>query len=31
MAVVVSGGVVRVGDGIVLESMPLGFEALGVV
>ena len=31
MAVVVTGGEVRVGDGIVLESVPLGFEALGVV
>ena len=31
MAVVVTGGEVRVGDDIVLESMPLGFEALGVV
>ena len=28
MAVVVTGGVVHVGDGIVLESVPLGFEAL---
>lgn len=31
MAVVVSGGAVHVGDGIVLESVPLVFEALGVV
>ncbi|MEQ1498057.1 MAG: MOSC domain-containing protein [Novosphingobium sp.] len=31
MAVVVRGGVVNVADAIVLESMPLGFEALGVV
>ncbi|MGB7655581.1 MAG: MOSC domain-containing protein [Novosphingobium sp.] len=31
MAVVVTGGEVWVGDGIVLESMPLRFEALGVV
>jgi MOSC domain-containing protein YiiM len=31
MAVVVSTGEVRVGDGIRLESMPMGFEALEVV
>ncbi len=31
MATVVKGGDVKVGDGIVLESMPLGFEALRVV
>jgi MOSC domain-containing protein YiiM len=31
MATVVTSGVVSVGDAIVLESMPLGFEALGVV
>jgi hypothetical protein len=31
MAVVVSTGEVRLGDGIRLESMPMGFEALGVV
>lgn len=31
MAVVVTGGTVRVGDDIVLESMPLAFEPLGVV
>ena len=31
MAVVISGGEVRVGDEIVLESVPLAFEALGVV
>ncbi|WP_309623301.1 MOSC domain-containing protein [Novosphingobium sp.] len=31
MATVVTGGDLRVGDAIVLESMPLGFEALGVV
>lgn len=31
MAVVVSAGEVKVGDGIRLESVPLGFEALGVV
>lgn len=31
MAVVVSGGEVRVGDGIELASVPLEFEALGVV
>ena len=31
MATVVTGGEVRVGDEIVLESVPLGFEALGVV
>ncbi|MFM5884083.1 MAG: MOSC domain-containing protein [Novosphingobium sp.] len=31
MAVVVTGGLVEVGDGIVLESVPLGFEALQVV
>ena len=31
MAVVVTGGEVRVGEVIVLESVPLGFEALGVV
>ena len=31
MAVVVTGGAVRAGDEIVLESVPLGFEALGVV
>jgi hypothetical protein len=28
---VVTSGVVRVGDAVVLESMPLGFDALGVV
>ena len=31
MATVVTGGEVRVGDEIVLESVPLGFEPLGVV
>ena len=31
MAVVVSTGEVRVGDAIRLESVPMGFEALGVV
>jgi hypothetical protein len=31
MATVVTSGVVRVGDAVVLESMPLGFDALGVV
>lgn len=31
MATVVTGGEVRVGDALVLESMPLGFEALMVV
>ncbi|MEQ1540932.1 MAG: MOSC domain-containing protein [Novosphingobium sp.] len=31
MATVVTGGAVHVGDGIVLESVPLVFEVLGVV
>jgi MOSC domain len=31
MAVVVTGGVVREGDGVLLESVPLVFEGLGVV